>query len=624
MDEFNANRQYEAFKIPDRQQFQKDMTVNRGLEEKAEEKPVSEDGTFYEIEYGASPFPGVGKFVLKPQKIEEPRNEEHRELFDQMREIARNYRYTFDYASLFDRRTQHSNATIFYKQGMFMKDFEDDYKESKEFSQYFPYYQMMGYEQLRTYFSWRTEVRKRNIKETSLSYGFLYIYELLNNIGVNDPLDGLQQLMKFREAYITYNKAIDKYLIRWIKDYHIYYQLPHSFHDFVEEHGLKEHYPYVLEMEGNFHFYCDISKYDIRVSPLYTDGQEKLITDCFFFVLEQLKVALNKKDMDLDELIFKPTNKVSQWQPFKGALFYQWMDQGNRSVIISEDEIYMCTNNQWYFSPKITSESGRHMMGYIMKLIESRLRELTEYKHKLKVTMNQTVGEVNHRLKDAGISLNGVISQGVDYVYRESTKTVVVVDHSALSRIREEALEIQEKLIVTEESMKGFFIGALAEERLLNNDDTFDKDTYRIEATSLKDHEKDIVNRTEYRDDIVELEQEQFMNQAQCKKQAIDVTNLIHATEYKEEVQVQSSPNQNLGPWDVLGQTLSEIERKALAIALTGESSLKKYADECGIMLEVLVEGINEKAIDIIGDHLMDDEFMIYDDYKEDVKELIK
>ena len=41
-------------------------------------------------------------------------------------------------------------------------------------------------------------------------------------------------------------------------------------------------------------------------------------------------------------------------------------------------------------------------------------------------------------------------------------------------------------------------------------------------------------------------------------------------------------------------------------------------------MLEVLVDGINEKAMDFIGDNLLDEEFVLYDDYKEQVKELIK
>ncbi len=33
-----------------------------------------------------------------------------------------------------------------------------------------------------------------DLQETSLSYAFLYIYELLNQIGVADPMDGYRKL----------------------------------------------------------------------------------------------------------------------------------------------------------------------------------------------------------------------------------------------------------------------------------------------------------------------------------------------------------------------------------------------------------------------------------------------
>ena len=40
-------------------------------------------------------------------------------------------------------------------------------------------------------------------------------------------------------------------------------------------------------------------------------------------------------------------------------------------------------------------------------------------------------------------------------------------------------------------------------------------------------------------------------------------------------------------------------------------------------MLEVLMDGINEKAMDTIGDSLVDEEFTIYEDYLEEVKYLM-
>ncbi len=76
--------------------------------------------------------------------------------------------------------------------------------------------------------------------------------------------------------------------------------------------------------------------------------------------------------------------------------------------------------------------------------------------------------------------------------------------------------------------------------------------------------------------------------------------------------------------WGELWSILSEVERQALFMALKGEADIKGFADSCGVMLEVLLDGINEKAMDLVGDSLLDDEFTIYDDYMEQVKRMVE
>lgn len=39
-------------------------------------------------------------------------------------------------------------------------------------------------------------------------------------------------------------------------------------------------------------------------------------------------------------------------------------------------------------------------------------------------------------------------------------------------------------------------------------------------------------------------------------------------------------------------------------------------------MLEVLAEGINEKAMDCVGDGLLDEELVIYEEYREQIREI--
>jgi hypothetical protein len=70
---------------------------------------------------------------------------------------------------------------------------------------------------------------------------------------------------------------------------------------------------------------------------------------------------------------------------------------------------------------------------------------------------------------------------------------------------------------------------------------------------------------------------------------------------------------------------LSDTELAALSLALRGGADrhvhMKKFADQRGLMLEVLADGINEKATDIIGDNILtvDETITIYDDYRDNV-----
>jgi hypothetical protein len=59
------------------------------------------------------------------------------------------------------------------------------------------------------------------------------------------------------------------------------------------------------------------------------------------------------------------------------------------------------------------------------------------------------------------------------------------------------------------------------------------------------------------------------------------------------------------------------VERKALSIIANGGAGIKTFADANGVMLEVLVDSINEKAADYIGDNIMviNGSITIYDEY---------
>ncbi len=332
-----------------------------------------------------------------------------------------------------------------------MKDFEYDYSGNKQLSQYFPTYQMMGYEQLRTYFTWRTEVRKGNVLDTSLSYAFLYIYELLSNIGVDDAQNGLDKLIFFWKTFKNYNKSIDKYVVQWLKDYYIYYNLPCTWSEFIEKNALAEHFPDIKGADDVFDLFSSISKYDIRKSVFWSNDTSQMITDCFTIVINRIRRDFKTSGIDFDGALFRPTKKIASWKPFKDALFYNHLKQADRSVILSENEIYICKKNNWMFSVNLTTEKGRKFISYVMKNMESTLRKIMKYRFKLTAKIDMINEDTIRVLTKAGLDIEKIISSAVLEYHREATKTIVKVNHASLAKIRQEALITQSALIVDEQ-----------------------------------------------------------------------------------------------------------------------------------------------------------------------------
>ena len=251
---------------------------------------------------------------------------------------------------------------------------------------------------------------------------------------------------------------------------------------------------------------------------------------------------------------------MPQWTPFKDALFYPVKRQRDRRVVLSEKEIYLCRQNNWTFNTTLTTESGKRLVGYIMKQMESVLRKVVNYKYKISSgKLNETEEEA---FEQAGIDLKGEVKAATLDFYRESTKTIVSVDPDRLRKIREEALQTQEKLIVPEEQ-------PMDEGLPLPKSDTGQQESVTSAVLLQKDDTK--------QDD----------------------------------------------PWMDLRDALTEVEREALRILWKGDTDIRQFADSHGIMLEVLAEGINEKAMDYVGDGLLDGDLTIYEDYVEQIAEIL-
>jgi len=80
--------------------------------------------------------------------------------------------------------------------------------------------------------------------------------------------------------------------------------------------------------------------------------------------------------------------------------------------------------------------------------------------------------------------------------------------------------------------------------------------------------------------------------------------------------------------WGLFAASLEPVEAGAVKKILEGASAktLFDYAKENCLMLEVLLDNINRKALDAAGDAILEfaDEIFIYDDYIERLRKAMK
>ena len=498
-----------------------------------------------------------------------------------------------------DRPFARDDSELFYKQAKFMVDFTDDYKEGVKLLSYYPNYQNMGYEQLRTYFTWRTKVRDGGMPHTSASYVFLYAYELLNNIGVDSPAEGLDKLTAVWNTCIKFTPALENYMPMWLKDYHIYYDLPHSFAGFAKEHGLLKYYSvsflFEQDIESSLEVWNGISSYDVTKSKFYNDGNEQLFSDCFCSVLESIRELCANNNTSIEELFIYSISKRMPWRPFKHALFYHWYRQPDRNVEMPGHEHYFCKNNQWSTNLPMYYSTQKEFIGYILKKTEACLRQAVKYKYKLKAEPDFRYHEYFKELKeidDRRAGLDSAIEKAVADFHRNLNRTIVTVDHVNLDRIRMEALGTQEKLIVPEDSAGEF--GA----RVLGSLLAAEKD--RADDSGRQWHSDSQSGTTDGWD-------------------SGDGAELFGTQSTGFEIAGYDNG------WRALKQALSEVELETLSLLLSGDADIKAFADKNGIMLEVLADSINEKSADIIGDSILeiDGEMTIYEEYREHIAKSI-
>ena len=339
-----------------------------------------------------------------------------------------------------------SRESIFIKQGKLLAGYEDDYVYDRRVTHYFPTYQSLTNPELRGYFSWRTKLRRGNLQKTSLTYAFLYIYELLNQIGVADPMDGYRKLTEFRDAYGALDDGILPYLNLWLMDYVVYYNLDAGLLadtpqvrfnrgiavlDSIQSCGdeeviraVKQLSPKWLERSKFYREYredCDtvIVRVLRRMSAHYNARCKKTMVEQYFGSFSQYRVIL-----------------------FDAAVFHERQVEGSRQYMVDENYIYRCRNGLWSVQKYNCLPHSNGKLGDVLKAIDGVMRKCYGYGRPIQYKL-----DTKWILKIIQEEARNLLAEK-----RAAEEKKITIDYSRLARIRSDAAVTRDRLMVEEEA----------------------------------------------------------------------------------------------------------------------------------------------------------------------------
>lgn len=339
-----------------------------------------------------------------------------------------------------------SRESIFIKQGKLLAAYEDDYVYDRRVTHYFPTYQSLTNPELRGYFSWRTKLRRGNLQKTSLTYAFLYIYELLNQIGVADPVDGYRKLTEFRDAYGALDDGILPYLNLWLMDYVVYYNLDAGLLadtpqvrfnrgiavlDSIQSRGdeeviraVKQLSPKWLERSKFYREYredCDTVTVRVlrRMSAHYNARCKKTMVEQYFGSFSQYRVIL-----------------------FDAAVFHERQVEGNRQYKVDENYIYRCRNGLWSVQKYNCLPHSNGKLGDVLKAIDGVMRECYGYGRPIQYKL-----DTKWILKIIWEESRNLLAEK-----KAAEEKKITIDYSRLARIRDDAAVTRDRLMVEEEA----------------------------------------------------------------------------------------------------------------------------------------------------------------------------
>ncbi len=382
-------------------------------------------------------------------------------------------------------RTYRCTELTLVKQGMFMADVEDDFSRRVFCALPEPFFAAMSNSQLRTYFTWRTDVRRGKYAAVDKPYVLLYCFEMLNMIGVEDASEAFGKMLGLWENCRGWAGYLDELMPRWLKDFYVYNDVTGKYPDITlcMNYPSNGTYNGVIEALENgdysnkLDYLAEYSAYNIKGSIFLNEQTKSMLNGACEAALTALSTYFKTCGADMLELICGKPRKDHAWKPFRGAIVDMSRMEGFRPVRISSRERYCIKRGEparelFDFSP------SRGFIGYLLKSVEAELRRRVKFKRYITPNITMLLNDIKNRDKlMAAVSderfekiipsavgeycrKNGVSapenprrgSRTKEEERSEYVREKVEIDVTKLGMIREQSDELAKKLIVGEPS----------------------------------------------------------------------------------------------------------------------------------------------------------------------------
>lgn len=343
-----------------------------------------------------------------------------------------------------------SREALFIQQAKLLATYEDEFPVVLPPLRYRPTYESLNDLELRSYFAWRTLLRRGELHKTCQTFVFLYAYELLNQVGVTDPMDGYWKLRGFQAAYGQLDDSLNSWLETWAIHYAVYYRLHPSLladtrqvqqdqcisvFQALPAHTDEEIIDTLRTFAGQW---FDRSKF-YRESPADCD---RVICN----VLKGMHAHYSKGKRNFVQQLFGDPAEFTVWL-FQDAVFCP-KPRPDGEYALDPLCVYRCKRGYWSVIKYGSSESAHKKLTGWLKTIDGIMRESFAYKSPIKYTLDVKWQEKLIRTEVQAL-LDAKKAEEEARQAEENAK--LKLDMSRLEQIRKDAAVTRDKLIVEEE-----------------------------------------------------------------------------------------------------------------------------------------------------------------------------